>query len=123
MINVGIAGLGFMGMIHYLAYQRVRGVKVGAICEKIPERLAGDWRSIKGNFGPRGKKRDLKGVAKYADFEDLLADPKIDVVDICLPPAAHADAATARPCASCSAPERVRCWAGPGPSPTSMGSS
>ncbi len=25
MINVGICGLGFMGMIHYLAYQKVRG--------------------------------------------------------------------------------------------------
>ena len=49
MINVGICGLGFMGMIHYLAYQKVRGAKVKAICEKIPERLAGDWRSIKGN--------------------------------------------------------------------------
>ena len=28
MIRVGIAGIGFMGMIHYLAYQKVRGVKV-----------------------------------------------------------------------------------------------
>ena len=24
MINVGLVGIGFMGMIHYLAYQRVR---------------------------------------------------------------------------------------------------
>ena len=89
MVNVGITGLGFMGMIHYLAYQRVSGCKVAAICEQIPERLEGDWRSIKGNFGPRGKKMDLSGIAKYQDFEELLANPDIDVVDICLPPAAH----------------------------------
>ena len=65
MINVGICGLGFMGMIHYLAYQKVRGAKVKAICEKIPERLAGDWRSIKGNFGPQGEIVNLDAMARY----------------------------------------------------------
>ena len=37
MVRVGIAGIGFMGMIHYLAYRRVRGVKVVAVCEKSRE--------------------------------------------------------------------------------------
>ena len=54
MINVGVVGIGFMGMIHYLAYQKVKGVKVAAMCEQDRKRLAGDWRSIKGNFGPAG---------------------------------------------------------------------
>jgi predicted dehydrogenase len=75
MIRVGIAGVGFMGMIHYLAYQKVRGAKVGALCEKDAKRLAGDWRSIKGNFGPQGT--------------------QIDLVDVCLPPSLHADVAVA----------------------------
>ena len=92
MVNVGICGLGFMGWIHYLAYQKVRGVKLKAVCETDPKRLAGDWRSIKGNFGPPGRKVDLTGVAQYSDFDEMLADPNIDLVDICLPPAAHADA-------------------------------
>ena len=95
MINVGIAGLGFMGMIHYLAYQRTRGVKVGAICEQDAKRLAGDWRTIKGNFGPRGKKTSLKGIARYAELDKMLADPDIDLVDVCLPPAQHADVVVA----------------------------
>ena len=55
MVRVGIAGLGFMGMIHYLSYQKVRGVKVAAICEQARKRLTGDWRDIKGNFGPAGR--------------------------------------------------------------------
>ena len=93
MINVGIAGLGFMGMIHYLAYQKVKGVRVRAICEQDPKRLAGDWRKIKGNFGPPGRMMDLAGVARYAKLEDLLADPQIDVVDVCLPPSWHAGVA------------------------------
>lgn len=95
MVRVGIVGIGFMGMIHYLAYGKVRGVKVTAICEKIPERLAGDWRGIKGNFGPAGRKMDLSGVAKYSDLHELLADPNVDVVDVCLPPSLHPEAALA----------------------------
>jgi len=93
MINVGIVGVGFMGMIHYLSYQKVRGTKVTALSEIDKRRLAGDWRSIKGNFGPAGTMMDLSGVDKYPVLDDLLADPKIDLVDICLPPALHADAA------------------------------
>lgn len=95
MVRVGIVGIGFMGMIHYLAYQKVKGAKVVAICEKIPERLAGDWRSIKGNFGPKGRKMDLSGIAKYSEIEELLKDPNVDVVDICLPPALHPQATIA----------------------------
>jgi predicted dehydrogenase len=59
MIRVGIAGIGFMGWIHYLAYQKVRGVKLVAVAEPNAKRLAGDWRDIKGNFGPPGEMVDL----------------------------------------------------------------
>ncbi|REJ69110.1 MAG: gfo/Idh/MocA family oxidoreductase [Planctomycetota bacterium] len=90
MIKIGIAGLGFMGMIHYLAYQRLRGVKVVAMWELDPKRLAGDWRSIKGNFGPPGEMMDLSGIARYESMKDFLADEKVDMVDVCLPPSLHA---------------------------------
>ena len=93
MINVGIAGIGFMGMIHYLAYKKLGGVKVRAICEQDPARLAGDWRTIKGNFGPPGKMMDLAGIARYSTLEDLVADPALDVIDVCLPPCLHAPTA------------------------------
>ena len=93
MVNVGIVGIGFMGMIHYLSYQKVRGVKVVALCEQDKKRLAGDWRTIKGNFGPSGTLMDLSGIATYSDPAQLAADSNIDYVDICLPPALHADVA------------------------------
>ncbi len=89
-MNVGIAGIGFMGMIHFLSYQRQRGAKVVALCEQDKTRLAGDWRTIKGNFGPRGEKMDLSGIARYERLEDMIADAKVDLIDICLPPSAHA---------------------------------
>ena len=93
MLRVGIAGLGFMGMIHYLSYQKVRGVKVAAICEQQRKRLTGDWRDIKGNFGPAGSQMDLTEVATYDDLDAMLDDPAIDLIDITLPPALHADIA------------------------------
>ncbi len=93
MAQVGIAGIGFMGMVHYLTYQKITGLDVAAISELRKERLEGDWTGIKGNFGPTGTRMDLSGIAKYERAEQLLADPNVELVDICLPPAAHADLA------------------------------
>ncbi|MGL4943413.1 MAG: Gfo/Idh/MocA family protein [Thermoguttaceae bacterium] len=96
MIKVGITGIGFMGMMHYLAYQKVPGVKVTALCEKVfTERLQGDWTKIKGNFGPQGAKVDLTGVATFTDLDAMLAKGDVDMVDVCLPPADHAAATIA----------------------------
>ena len=93
MIHVGIAGLGFMGMIHYLAYQRLRGARPIAICEQDPVRRGGDWRTIKGNFGPPGEMMDLAGITPYADLDEMLADPRLDLIDVCLPTSLHVDVA------------------------------
>jgi predicted dehydrogenase len=91
MIKIGIAGIGFIGWIHYLAYQKVRGAKVTAFCEQIPKRQKGDWRDIKGNFGPPGELVDVSQMQVYSDLDALVADPDVDVVDVCLPPGLHAD--------------------------------
>ena len=89
MLKVGIAGLGFMGWIHWLAYQKTEGVEVAAICTPEAHRRAGDWTDIKGNFGPPGEKVDLSNVRTYETLEELFADEQLDFVDICLPPAMH----------------------------------
>lgn len=93
MIRIGIAGVGFMGMIHYLSYQKLKDAKVVALCEQLEKRLTGDWRDIKGNFGPAGQMMDLSGIATYTQLDDMLADQSVDVVDITLPPALHANIA------------------------------
>lgn len=94
-MRVGIIGIGFMGMVHYLAYQKVRGAKVVAIAARDEKKLAGDWRGIKGNFGPPGEQMDLGKIGRYADWRELLKDPAVDTVDICLPPSLHAEVAVA----------------------------
>lgn len=95
MLRVGIAGIGFMGWIHYLAYQKVKGVKVTAIQARDEKKRRGDWRGIQGNFGPPGEEVNLKGIAAHATLEELFDDPNVDVVDLCLPPGMHADATVA----------------------------
>src|SRR5437870_1402327 len=87
MARVGIVGLGFMGMIHYLAYQRVKGAKVVAMCETDPVKLSGDWRGIKGNFVPPGKllgghfKRIISNPLWLKDFYDpkKIGGPMLDL--------------------------------------------
>jgi predicted dehydrogenase len=95
MIRIGLAGVGFMGWIHYGAYRKAKGAKVAAICTRDPKKLAGDWRGIQGNFGPPGEQVDTSKLTKYSDLEGLLDDADIDLVDLCLPPNLHADAAIA----------------------------
>ncbi|QGJ68842.1 Glucose--fructose oxidoreductase [Planctomycetales bacterium 10988] len=89
MKKVGIVGIGFMGMIHYLAYQRMQSAEVVAINTRNQKRLAGDWRDIQGNFGPAGEMMDLSGIATYADFEEIIKDDSVEVIDLCLPPNLH----------------------------------
>jgi predicted dehydrogenase len=93
MVRIGIVGIGFMGMIHYLAAQKARGLKVVALCSRDAKKLAGDWTSIQGNFGPRGSQMDLSGLSGHKEFDDLLADPKVDLVDLCVPNDSHSDMA------------------------------
>jgi len=95
MIRIGLAGIGFMGMIHYLAAQKLKGAKVTAISSRDPKKLAGDWRGIQGNFGPAGTQMNLSPQKKYDHFEDMIADPDIDLVDICSPTHLHPSMAIA----------------------------
>src|SRR5438067_13090316 len=95
MVRIGIVGIGFMGRIHYLAGQRLSGAKVAAVCSRDPTKLAGDWRNTRGNFGPEPGPVDLTGVKTYARLDDLLADPDIDLIDVCAVTDQHAAIATA----------------------------
>ncbi len=89
MVNVGIVGIGFMGMTHFKALRKVRGGRAYAIVSRDPKKRAGDWRGIRGNFGGSGGRQDLSRVVCYAALDELLADPRVDLVDICLPTDMH----------------------------------
>lgn len=95
MLKIGIVGIGFMGSIHYYASKNVTGGQVAAICTRDQKKREGDWTGIQGNFGPRGGFEDLSHIRKYGEIDNLLADPEIDLIDICLPTHLHKEVSIA----------------------------
>jgi predicted dehydrogenase len=84
-----------MGMIHYLGAHRLPSARVTALCSRDRKKLAGDWTGIRGNFGPPGTQMDLGDVHRHEQLDALLADPDVDLVDICSPTHLHASMAIA----------------------------
>src|ERR1700678_2720623 len=78
-ICVGIVGSGLIAGLHMRAYRRV--VRLDVTVKAVASR--GDHVL---DFAKRF------GIPEtYRDYRDLLADATIDVVDICTPPAVHAE--------------------------------
>ena len=77
MIRIGIVGSGFAAQLHLDSYRQLgmKDVELAAICSKDDtlQEIADQWQI------PR----------VYDDFDKLLADPQIDLVDIITPPALH----------------------------------
>ncbi len=105
MIRVGIAGVGFMGWIHWLAYRQTPGIEVAAVASRDPLKRGGDWTGIRGNFGPPGEHVDLSGIKVYDDWRAMAADDTLDLIDVCLPPNQHPLAV----CTAASAGRHVLC--------------
>ena len=100
MVRVGIVGMGFMGWAHFagatkisdegkIVGSKLKGGSVTTVCSRSLEKLIGDWTSIHGNFGPRGPNVDLTRINAYDNFEEMLTDPRIELIDICLPNDCH----------------------------------
>jgi predicted dehydrogenase len=89
-VSVGVAGIGFMGATHIKSYLKIPGARVGAICDATRLPVDGDLSSIAGNIGDNQPLRlDMKQVKAYSKFDELLADPAIDLIDLCVPTPQH----------------------------------
>jgi UDP-N-acetylglucosamine 3-dehydrogenase len=75
MIRVGLLGTGFMGKTHASAFAQTQNARVTAIVGSSPERTA-----------PLAQEHQAK---VHRTIDDLLNDPDIDAVDICLPTPLH----------------------------------
>jgi predicted dehydrogenase len=90
MVNVGIVGLGFMAATHIKAYRKIRQARITAICNPSGRHLDGNLTKVGGNIGPKDPVRlDMRKVKAYRSFEQMLADPEIDLIDICTPTPSH----------------------------------
>jgi len=93
MVNIGIIGLGGIAGVHVAAYHALENARITARCDRDPARAAGTAGSIAINLG-RGD--TATGEARiYTDYRELLCDPEVEAVDICLPTDLHAAVAVA----------------------------
>lgn len=91
MVNIGIIGLGFMGLTHIKAYRQLANARIVAICDAI--RLPEDGRlgAVAGNISTADEIRfDMSVVKGYRDYQEMLKNPEVQLVDICLPTPLHA---------------------------------
>ncbi len=93
-MRLGVAGLGFMGATHLKAIRSLPGVTLSAVCSSDETKLAGDLSQVGGNIGA-GDRFDFSGVKRLRSLADLIADPDIDAVDLCLPTDLHESASIA----------------------------
>ncbi len=90
MVNIGIVGLGFMAATHLKAYRHVKGARIAALCSPSGRNLDGDFSKVAGNVGTNEPlKLDMSGIKTFRGLDEMLADGKIDVIDICAPTLAH----------------------------------
>src|SRR5262245_46481032 len=90
-VKVGIIGIGGMGRTHFGCYQDNPNAQIVAICDVDPKKREGDWSGTAMNISTAGAGlTDLSGIAVYENYADLIADPNVDLVDICLPTKLHA---------------------------------
>ena len=77
MINLGIAGMGYIGRVHLEASRKVPGARVLAVAALEPEKV-----------------RELTpGLQVYPSYSDLVRDDRLEAVIICLPTDLHEAAA------------------------------
>lgn len=74
-VNVGVIGVGAMGYNHARVYYRLENANLIAVSD-VSERT----------LNKVCKKYDAKG---YSEYEDLLKDPEIEVVSVCVPTTHH----------------------------------
>jgi predicted dehydrogenase len=94
-VNVGVVGLGFMGSVHLRAYQALESARVTAVCDAIRLPVKGVLPGVAGNVQTTPD-IDLGGSVKvFRKLEELLADPEVELVDLCTPTLLHAEQAIA----------------------------
>ncbi|HYE17037.1 MAG TPA: Gfo/Idh/MocA family oxidoreductase, partial [Tepidisphaeraceae bacterium] len=93
--NVGVIGLGMMGLTHLDAYAKRSDVKVVAISDKNPDRLSGKARAVGNVEGQAQGGFDLSSAKGYTEGLDLINDPAVQLVDVCVATPWHVELALA----------------------------
>ena len=94
-VSVAVVGLGFMGVTHLRAYQAVEAAQIVAVCDPVRLPVNGVLAGVAGNV-KKSDDIDLgPHVRVYRRFEEVLADPEVELVDLCTPTPLHPEQAMA----------------------------
>ncbi len=94
-INVGVVGLGFMGSVHLRAYLAAASARVAAVCDAVRLPVKGILPGVAGNVQKTADIDLGRDIKVFRKIEDILADPEIELVDLCTPTPLHAEQAIA----------------------------
>ena len=88
-VNIAVVGLGFMGVTHLRAYQQIPAARIYAVCGagRLPK--DGLLAGVSGNIAGHEAIRLGTRVLVYRKFDEVLADPDVDAVDLCVPTSLH----------------------------------
>lgn len=89
-MRIGILGLGMMGRCHLSIHARNKESEIIAICDTNEDLLKGDLKVI-GNIPFEITSVDFSRIKRYSDTQKFMADPDIELVDICLPTFLHSN--------------------------------
>jgi predicted dehydrogenase len=76
-LRIGVVGLGWVAGAHLETFKGVKGARVVAACSRRKQSAA----DLQAKYGIP--------LRTYTDYDAMLADPEIDVVDICTPHPFH----------------------------------
>jgi len=90
-VKVGIIGLGFMGTTHFQIHKQLGLSEVIAVSDVDNKKTAGDWSGVIGNIGDMdySKPIDMSDIKAYSNAMELISNPEIEMVDICVPTYLH----------------------------------
>lgn len=88
-VNVAVVGLGFMGVTHLRAHLAHPLARIVAVCDAVRVPVNGVLGGVAGNIT---KSDDIylgADVKVYRKLEEVLADPAVQLVDLCTPTPLH----------------------------------
>jgi predicted dehydrogenase len=94
-VNVAVVGLGFMGVTHIKAYQQIKAAKLVAVCDSVRLPVNGVLAGVAGNISGSGDLDLGRQLKVYRALEEVLADPEVELVDLCVPTPMHPEQAIA----------------------------
>ena len=94
-VNIAVVGLGFMGVTHLRAYLANPAARIVAVCDAARLPVNGILPGVAGNI-TKSDDLDLGPQVKvFRKLAEVLADPEVELVDLCTPTPLHHEQAVA----------------------------